>query len=66
MDVSSIASTATDMQASRLKQEVSTTMLKKAIDTQAAAAEQLIASLPQTTSTGNLPPNLGQNVNTTA
>ena len=66
MDVSSIASAATDMQASRLQQEVSTTVLKKALDLQAAAAAQLIAALPQTTSAANLPANLGQNVNTTA
>lgn len=66
MDVSSIASTATDMQAARLQQEVSTSVLKKALDIQASAAAQLIASLPQTTPAANLPANLGQNINTTA
>ena len=66
MDVNSIASVATDMQASRLQQEVSTTVLKKALDLQASAAAQLIAALPQTTPAANLPANLGQNVNTTA
>ena len=66
MDVNSIASVATDMQASRLQQEVSTTVLKKTLDLQASAAAQLIAALPQPTPAPNLPANLGQNINTTA
>lgn len=45
------------------------TMLKKAIDTETQGAMALINSLPQppaAPSTQGLPPNLGQNINTTA
>lgn len=69
MDITGIASVATDMQASRLAQEVQVTVLKKALDAQASTAAQLIAALPQVPaapSSANLPPNLGRNVNTTA
>jgi len=45
-----------------------TSVLKKAIDMQAQTAMILIDSIPQTqaVSPSNLPPNLGQNINTTA
>lgn len=45
-----------------------TSVLKKAIDMQAQTALVLIDSIPQTQAVNqaNLPPNLGQNINTTA
>jgi hypothetical protein len=45
-----------------------TSVLKKAIDTQAQTALILIDSISQTPTVNpaNLPPNLGQNINTTA
>lgn len=46
---------------------VGTAALKKAIDIEKQAAQTLIDAIPkQTTSAANLPPNLGQNINTTA
>jgi hypothetical protein len=45
-----------------------TSVLKKAIDAQAQTALILIESIAQTpvVNAANLPPNLGQNINTTA
>lgn len=45
---------------------VGVAMLKKAIDTEANMALALINAIPQPQSASNLPPNLGQNINTTA
>jgi len=47
---------------------VGTSVLKKALDTQALTAMVLIDSIAQTQTVNpaNLPPNLGQNINTTA
>lgn len=46
---------------------VGLSVLKKAMDLQAQSAVALISALPQPQkNTVNLPPNLGQNVNTTA
>lgn len=47
---------------------VGVTVLKKAIDIQAQSAMALIAAIPQPPqqSAANLPPHLGQNINTTA
>jgi len=47
---------------------VGLTVLKKAIDVEAQAAMALINAIPQPSqpSAANLPPNLGQNINTTA
>jgi hypothetical protein len=48
---------------------VALTVLKKAVDINASETQSLInaaTSASSTTSTPNLPPNLGQNVNTTA
>ena len=61
MDVSSIASLATSMSQQRLAQDVSMTVLKKALDIEASSAAQLIAAIP---TPDNQPSNLGQNVNT--
>lgn len=66
MDVTAIASVATDLAATRLQQEVSTTVLKKAMDISASNAMALIEALPSAPSAANLPAHLGQNVNTTA
>ena len=46
---------------------VGLSVLKKAIDIEAQNAMALIAAIPQPQqSAANLPPNLGQNINTTA
>lgn len=46
---------------------VGISVLKKAMQIEAQNAQQLIDAIPQTEkSSTNLPPNLGQNINTTA
>lgn len=46
---------------------VGVSVLKKAMQIEAQNAQQLIEAIPKTENTSaNLPPNLGQNVNTTA
>lgn len=47
MEVSSIAAAASANAAAQLQTEVSVTVLKKAIDIQAASAMQLLEALPQ-------------------
>lgn len=64
MDVNNIANLATNMAQARTSQEIGVTVLKKALDAEAGGVMSLINALPS--STQNLPPNLGQNVNTTA
>ena len=72
MDISNISANGAvsaayaQQQASTLS-EVQTTVFKKALDQQTANALQLIQAIPspQPTTQG-LPPNLGNNVNTTA
>ncbi len=64
MDVTSIANLATNMAQERTDQELGVAILKKALDIQASSAMALINALPPTPP--SLPPNLGQNVNTTA
>ena len=54
---------------SNTSNEIGIAVLKKALDSQAQSAAALINALPQpdkTPSSNNLPPHLGQNVNTTA
>jgi len=63
MDVTSLASVATDMATTRTNAAVSTAVLKKAIDIQAQSVLDLLDALPQPS---NLPSHLGQNVNTQA
>jgi hypothetical protein len=65
MDATSIANLSTATTNARNTQDVGTTVLKKAIDMSATTAAELIAALPVPASS-NLPPNLGQNINTTA
>ena len=63
MDVTNIAKLSTSMAETGIRQEVGVTMLKKAMDIEAASAAQMIASLPQPQ---NLPPHLGNTINTKA
>ena len=65
MDVTAIASVATDLAATRLQQEASTAVMKKVMDISASNAMALIEALPSAPA-ANLPAHLGQNVNTTA
>lgn len=66
MDVSSIASLATTMAETGVKQEIGTAVLKKALDIEADSALALLNALPDAPSSVNLPSHLGQNINTTA
>jgi hypothetical protein len=66
MDVTGIAKLATSIADTGLRQDVSMTMLKKAQDIQSTTATQLLAALPPVTPAQNLPPHLGNHVNTTA
>lgn len=66
MDVGNIASLATAMSSAKTDQEISTAVLKKAMDINAAGALTLIEALPENPSVQSLPPHLGQNINTTA
>ena len=63
MDVMSIARLSTTMAETSTRQEVSMTVLKKAMDVKASSATALLEALP---STQNLPSHLGNRVNTTA
>lgn len=62
MDVSAIASLATNLAETGVQQQVGISVLKKALDIESTTAATLIAALPQV----NLPAHLGNNVNTTA
>jgi len=62
MDVSGIASVATEMSQARTADAVQLAVLKKAMDIQAQGALQLIQSASQVI--GNNPSNLGNKVNT--
>ena len=62
MDVSQIASLATSMAAAQTSDSVNVLMLKKALNSQAAAAVGLLQALPPLPAN----PNIGRNVNTTA
>jgi hypothetical protein len=62
MSVSSIASLATDLAETGVKQQVGISVLKKALDIEATNAAILLQALPAP----NLPAHLGNNVNTTA
>lgn len=63
MDVSRIASLATQLSSQKTDAEVGYAVLKKAINIQANSAIALINAIP---SVQNLPAHLGQNINTTA
>jgi hypothetical protein len=66
MEVNDIASLATIMTQTQLKQQVGIAVLKKALDMEGSTALTLIQALPTAPSAANLPANLGQNINTTA
>jgi hypothetical protein len=63
MDVSSIASTATTIAETGLKQEAGMAVLKRAQDIARTTAIQLLDAIP---AAPNLPDHLGKNINTTA
>lgn len=65
MEVTNIANLATTIATTASNQAVGVAVLKKAMDIQASSATALLEALPPATS-ANLPPHLGQNVNTTA
>jgi hypothetical protein len=70
MDISGISNLATSIADTGTKREVGEVdlaMLKKALDIEASSAAAMVAALPPPTSQpNNLPPHLGQNINTTA
>ncbi|GGY64949.1 YjfB family protein [Pseudoduganella albidiflava] len=66
MDAMSIARLSTTIAETGTKQEVSMAVLKKAMDMQASSAAALIDALPAAPSAPNLPPHLGNRINTTA
>lgn len=66
MDINSIAASTTAMTTLNQTNQAQLTVLKKALDIEQQGAMALIAALPQATSGPNLPPNLGQHINTTA
>ncbi len=67
MDVNGITGVATAMAEFSANQATGIAVLKKAMDLNAAGALALIEALPDVSqSAANLPPHLGQNINTTA
>ena len=72
MDISGISNLATSIAdtgtgTKRQVGEVDLAMLKKALNLEATSAAAMVAALPPPTSQpNNLPPHLGQNINTTA
>lgn len=66
MDVTGIAKLATSIADTGLRQDVGMAVLKKAQNIEADTANQLLAALPQVTPAQNLPPHLGNHINTTA
>jgi hypothetical protein len=63
MDVTGIAQTATTIADTGTKQAVGVAVLKKAQDIAASSASALIEAIPPVP---NLPPHLGNNINTKA
>jgi hypothetical protein len=66
MDAMSIARLATTIAETGTRQEVSMTVLKKAMDVQASSAAALLEALPPVQGSSNLPAHLGNRINTTA
>jgi hypothetical protein len=66
MSVSSIASLSTALATTQTNQEVGVAVLKKSMDIASNSASELLAAIPAGPSAGNLPANLGQNINTVA
>ena len=65
MDISGLTSLANSLARQQVGDAVAISVLKKAIDTQAATAAALIEAIPASPAT-NLPPNIGSNIDTTA
>lgn len=65
MEVTDIARLATTMASTATSQAVNVAVMKKAMDIQASSAAALLQALPPVSS-ANLPPHLGQNIDTTA
>lgn len=61
MEISAMASLATEMKAAQTAQAVDVAVLKKALDIQQQTAAQLIQAIPQPNPSTNLP-NIGQSV----
>lgn len=68
MDVNAVANLATAQSNARTRDQIDIAVLNKALDAQTLTAASLIESMNSSmvTPAKNLPPNLGQNVNTTA
>jgi hypothetical protein len=64
MDIAAISSMASQVSQQNASQSAQLLVLKKAMQVQQASAQTLIAAV--TTPSANLPPHLGQHVNTTA
>jgi hypothetical protein len=66
MDISSISRLASSIAETGTKQEVGLAVLKRAQDIQSATATQLIEAIQGAAPVQNLPPHLGNKINTTA
>jgi Putative motility protein len=66
MDVTGIAKLATSIADTGTRQDVAVAMLKKTQDIQVAAAAQMLEAVQAAAPAPNLPPHLGNHVNTTA
>jgi hypothetical protein len=66
MDVMGIAKLATSIADTGTRQDVAVAVLKKAQDIEAAQATQLLEAVQAASPAPNLPPHLGNHVNTTA
>jgi hypothetical protein len=66
MDVMGIAKLATSIADTGTRQDVAIAVMKKAQDIEAAQATQLLEAVQAASPAPNLPPHLGNHVNTTA
>ena len=66
MDVSAIAKLSTSIAETGNREEVQAAVLKRALEISGATATQLIDAVKTTGSVQNLPPHLGNSINTTA
>ena len=66
MDVTGIAKLATSLADTGTRQDVAIAVMKKAQDIQATAASQMFEALQAASPAPNLPPHLGNHINTTA
>lgn len=65
MDVNTIVSASTAMEQAKTTQAISIAVLKKALDAQTSTVTAMLDALPPVTA-ANLPPHLGQHINTKA